>query len=110
MTNLITKPRNSEIIRNSDRTNFYNQNCPEGMYTCFTSTIENAIRKWVPKKKVFIRNDKSILTIYEKWVTAKTKAAYGKINTTANPYNINYQKLQKILVENMGRVFCITKF
>ena len=39
-----------EIIRNSDWTNFYNQNCFEGMYTCFTSTIENAIRECVPKK------------------------------------------------------------
>ena len=98
-----------EIIRNSDWTKVNKQNCAERMYTCFKLTIENAIRKCVPKEKVFIRNDKSNLTIYEKWVTAKTKAAYRKINTTANPYNINYQKLQNNLVENMGRDFLHNK-
>ena len=30
---------------------------------------------------------------------------YRKINTTANPYNINYQKLQNNIVENLGRDF-----
>ena len=46
---------------------------------------------------------------FEKWVTAKTKPAYRKINTTANPYNIDYQKLQNNLVENMGRDFLHNK-
>ena len=59
-----------------------------------------------PKK---LSNDKSNLTVYDKWVTAKTKAAYRKINTTVNPYNINYQKLQNNLVENMGRDFLHNK-
>ena len=40
---------------------------------------------------------------------SKTKAAYRKINLTANPDNINYQKLQNNLVENMGRDFLHNK-
>ena len=43
-----------EIIKNNDRNNFNIQKCAEGMYTFYTSIIENAIRKPVLKKKVSI--------------------------------------------------------
>ena len=52
-----------EVLRNhlsdSDWSNFYNQNCAEGMFSAFTDIFENALRKCVQKRKVFISNDKN---------------------------------------------------
>ena len=52
-----------EIIRYSDWTNFYNQNCAEGMYTCFTSTIEKCVNAFPKRKFLSEMTNKSNLTI-----------------------------------------------
>ena len=43
---------------------FYNQTCAGGMFTVFVNKIETALKKGFPKKKVFIRIDKSDIAIH----------------------------------------------
>ena len=66
------------LILNSDWANFYGQDCAEGMFTIFCDIIEKALHKCTRKKTVFIRNDKSVLTIHKKWVTTQTRNIYRK--------------------------------
>ena len=54
------------------------------MYTVFVSIIESAIRKCVPKKKVFIRNDKSKITVHQKWVNQETKRLHQQIEQVSD--------------------------
>ena len=61
------------LLHNSHWENFYEQPCGEVQFTVFTSIIESAIKKFIRKKVVFIRNDKSELTIHENWVKNETK-------------------------------------
>ena len=49
------------------------------MFTVCVNTIETALKKSVPKK-VFLRNDKSDLTIHRKWITKKTGEFYREKN------------------------------
>ena len=35
------------------RSNFFNQNSADGMFSAFTDTFENASRKYVQKQKTF---------------------------------------------------------
>ena len=51
------------LVATSDWSYFYEQNCPERMFSVFMKILENALRKWIKKKKVFIRNDKRHITI-----------------------------------------------
>ena len=63
---LINKPFKiifQHTVAHSDWGNF----CVEGMFTAFKNIIETALKKSVPKKKVFTRNDKSDITIPQKW-------------------------------------------
>ena len=57
-----------EILRNhlsdSDWSNFYNQNCAEGIFSAFTVIFENALGKCEQKRKVFICNDKKELWLH----------------------------------------------
>ena len=62
-----------ELLSRSEWSAFYSQNCAEGMYTIFKDIIEKALRKCITIKKVFIRNDKGVLTLHENWVKKETK-------------------------------------
>ena len=39
-----------DVISRSNWGKFYNQSCPEGMFTIFTQILEDAIKQCVPKK------------------------------------------------------------
>ena len=54
------------LVATSDWSYFHAQNCPEGMFSVLMTILENALRKSVKKKKLFIRNDKSDITINQK--------------------------------------------
>ena len=91
-----------EAISNSDWTNFYNQDCGEGMFTIFCDIIEKALHKCTRKKTVFIRNDKSVLTIHNKWVTTQTRNIYSKICPKMNPNDPAYKTLKHDFLDNIN--------
>ena len=71
-------------------------------FTILTSFIENSLRKSISKKKVFIRNDKSNLTIHQKWVSSKTKRLYNKIKQDMNPNDLKYEDIQQQFIRNLN--------
>ena len=62
------KEKFQQLIQTSDWGYFYAQTCAEGMFSVFVNIIDSALQKCFRKKSVFIRNYKSCLTIYKKWV------------------------------------------
>ena len=90
------------ILGNCNWKYFYGQTCPEGMFTILTSFIENSLRKSISKKKVFIRNDKSNLTIHQKWVSSETKRLYNKIKQDMNPNDLKYEDIQQQFIRNLN--------
>ena len=90
-----------DVISRSNWGNFYNQSCPEGMFTIFTQILEDAIKQCVPKKRVFIRNDKSSLTIHENWVSQETKKLYRKLDRSMHPTDQTYLSLKRVFLENL---------
>ena len=67
------------------------------MSTVFVNIIETALRKSVPKK-VFIRNDKSDITIQQKWKN-KTRKLYREMNRRIKPTDDRYEALQQKYLE-----------
>ena len=94
------------LVNNSDWGHFYGQLCAEGMFSIFTSIIENSLNKSIQKKKVFIRNDKSLFTIHQKWVSRKTKHLYRQLKQDMNPTNAKYDEIQSKFVENLNSALC----
>ena len=62
------------------------------MFTAFVNIIETAFKKSVPKKKLFIRNDKSDITIHQKWKD-KTRKLYREMNRRMKPKDDRYEVL-----------------
>ena len=54
------------------------------------------------QKKVFIRNDKSNLTIHQKWVSSETKRLYNKIKQDMNPNDLKYEDIQQQFIRNLN--------
>ena len=54
------------------------------------------------KKTVFIKNDKSKITIEQKWIKEKTKNLYRKIDSSMKPQSLTYQQIQNDLIENIN--------
>ena len=54
------------------------------------------------KKAVFIRNDKSNLTIHQKWFTEETKKHYKQINQSMNPSDAKYKLFQNNFFESLN--------
>ena len=81
---------------------FYNQDCGEVMFTIFCDIIEKALHKCTRKKTVFIRNDKSVLTIHNKWVTTQTRNIYSKICPKMNPNDPAYKTLKHDFLDNIN--------
>ena len=71
------------------------------MFTVFVKIIEKALKKSVPKKKVFIRNDKSDMTIHQKWKN-KTRKLYREINRRMTPTDERYEILQRKYLEPLN--------
>ena len=54
------------------------------------------------KKTVFIRNDKSKITIEQKWIKEKTKNLNRKNDSSMKPQSLIYQQIQNDLIENIN--------
>ena len=72
------------------------------MYTAFVNIIETASKKSVPKKKVFIRNDKSDITVHQKWKN-KTSKLYREMNRRMKPTDDRYEVMQRNYLEHLNR-------
>ena len=70
------------------------------MFSVFMTILENALRKSI-KKKVFIRNDKSDITINQKWISSQTKRLYINLSEQMQPNDNKYHDIQKELIENI---------
>ena len=69
--------------------------------TAFVNIIETALKKSVPKTKVFIRNDKSDITIHQKWKN-KTRKLYREMNIRMKPTDDGYEVLQRNYLEQLN--------
>ena len=63
--------------------------------------IETALKKNVSKKKVFIRSDKSDITIHQKWKN-KTRKLYREMNIRMKPKDDIYEVLQWNYLEQLN--------
>ena len=79
------------MISNSIWCLFFNQTCVEMLFTVFTDILQ----------EVFIRNDKSELTVKQKWMRAKN--FYRKIDSSMEPRSLTYQQIQisTLIVQNL---------
>ena len=83
------------LVATSDCSFFYAHKCPEGMFSVFMTILENAFRKSIKKKKVFIRNDKSDITKNQKWMSYQTKRLYNNLSEQMQPKDTKYHDIQK---------------
>ena len=60
------------------------------MFFVFVNIFDSALQMCIRKKIVFFRNDKSCLTIYQKWVKKKNKTMYNDIKINAEPIQSFY--------------------
>ena len=89
------------LVETSDWSYFYAQNCPECMFSVFMTILESALRKSIKKKKVFIRNDKSDITINQKWISSQTKRLYNNLSEQMQPNDTKYHDIQCEIIENI---------
>lgn len=69
----------SDTVNHSHWEHFYNQPCAEGMFTEFCMILMKALHQHAPKRKIFIRNDKPILTQNKKWYSKQSKTIRKQI-------------------------------
>ena len=72
---------------------FYEQTSAATMFDVFCQNIEQAIVKYAPIKKVFIRNDKPKFTLYQNWVSKSTYKAW------INGFDSNKRKHDNLIKE-----------
>ena len=89
-------------VRNCDWEYFYGQSCAEGLFSIFSNYIENSLNKEILKKTIFIRKDKSNLTLHQKWVMEKTKQHYKQIHQSMNPSDAKYKLFQSNFIESLN--------
>ena len=94
-----------QLINDSNWGNFYNQDCAEGVFTIFIIILERAFKKCTPMKTVFVRNDKSDMTVQQKWVTEETCKIYKQMNYRMNPKDMKNQNLHRDFVEKVSGNF-----
>ena len=82
-------------IQRSDWCRFYRQKSAEEMFYVFNDILKNAMRKCVFRKKIFIRNDKNLLTIQKSWVEKESIEIYNKMKQFMNPNDTSYNKIQQ---------------
>ena len=89
-------------IQRSDWCRFYRQKSAEEMFYVFNDILKKAMRKCVFKKKIFIRNDKNLLTIQKSWVDKESIEIYNKMKQFMHPDDISYKKIQQNFVEKIN--------
>ena len=77
------------------------------MYTVLTDILEKTLR--CTQKTVFIRNDKSKITMEQKWIKVKQNM-YWKIDRSMKPQSSTYRKVQNDLIENINSNRLVSKF
>ena len=97
---LYQKARFQNLVQSANWGHFYSQTCAEGMFTVFNNISENALKKCIHRKKVFIRNDKNSLTIFQRWVDTKTRKLNRLIKTDMDPLGQSYKELNRQIIEN----------
>ena len=65
--------------------------------------LENALRKSMNKKNVFISNDKIDITINQKWISSQTKRLYNNLSEQMERNDTKYHDIQKELIENIRK-------
>ena len=71
------------------------------MFTVFNNTIENALKMCIHRIKVFIRNDKGSLTIFQRWVDTKTRKLHRLIKNDVDPLGQAYRELSRQFIKNI---------
>ena len=90
-------------IQKSDWSKFYRQKNAEDMFYVFSDIIQNTMRKCVFKRKVLVRNDKSLLTIQKSWVEKTSIDIYNQMKEFMHPDDISYNIIQQNFVENVNK-------
>ena len=68
------------------------------MFSVFVDIVENALKKSISKRKVYIRNDKNNLTIHQNWIKADTKR-----NTKYRTHEPSWLQLPKVTTKSLGK-------
>ena len=70
--------------------------------TFLSTSLKKAMRKCVSERKVFIRNDKNLLTRQKPWVEKESIEVYNKMKDFMHPYDISYKEIQQNFVEKIN--------
>ena len=72
------------------------------MFSVFSNILERSLEKCVTKRKVFIRNDKSSITIQNSLIENETKKKFAKIKKFMHPDDISYNLIQQNFCEKLN--------
>ena len=86
------KHRLRDLLKHSDWGYFYYQNSAKPIFTIFVNYNETALSKSI-KKKAFIRNDRSNVTIHQQWFKNDTRNIYNKMIIGMKPGDAEYARL-----------------
>ena len=89
-------------LESSDWSRFYRQNSAEDMFSVFSNIFERSLEKCVTKRKVFIRNDKSSITIQNSWIENEIKKMFAKMKEFMHPDDISYNLIQQNFCEKLN--------
>ena len=95
------KARFQNSVQSANWGHFYSQTCAEGMFTVLNNVIENALKMCIHRKKDFIRIDKSSLTIFQRWVDAKSQKLHRLIKYYKDSLGQSYKELHRRFLENL---------
>ena len=89
-------------LESSEWSRFYRRNSAEDMFSVFKNIFEKSLAKCVTKRKVFIRNDKSSITIQNSWIENETETIFAKMKEFLHPDDTSYNLLQQSFCENLS--------
>ena len=85
----------------SNWSRFYRQNSAKDMFSVFSNIFEKPLEKCVTKRKVFIRNDKSSITIQNSRSENETKKMFVKTKEFMHPDDISCNLIQQHFFEKL---------
>ena len=92
----------SRDLESSDWSRFYRQNSAEDMFSVFSNILERSLEKCITKTKVFIRNDKSSITIQNSWIENEIKKMFAKMKTFMHPDDFSFNLIQQSFCEKLN--------
>ena len=72
------------------------------MFSVFSNIFERSLEKSVTKRKVFIRNKKSSITIQNSWIKNETKKMFAEMKEFMHPDDISYNLIQQSFCEKLN--------